>query len=338
VYPYPLPETLRLASLSPEYVYGTKGRENKTPDYYLIRLAKDWIKDIVSGESFFIRNNQYVTRAESHFFLNSKIPYVDAGSVLTLYFYAKCRARFFNHKLSVMIAEVFAVKFNGRFRDDLIKSFLDLLARTPDYKYERGMIGDLCDFVLRKMDENKKLRGPATFSFSGRTVASVVALVNEWHDRLRREKEAIEIQREAHRAERLQNRKYGASERHENYLDTSRWRGMGLPQFRHETDECIWTVTELKTAQDLLNEGRKMKSCISSYSYACASGKSSIFSVERIYPASGIIEKTATLEVNPSKRTLIQAKGKCNSALTPKIMNIVTRWAEANSIPVRLAV
>jgi hypothetical protein len=113
---------------------------------------------------------------------------------------------------------------------------------------------------------------------------------------------------------------------------------MGLPQFRHETDEYFWTITELKTAQDLLNEGRKMKNCVASYSYSCASGNSAVFTVERVYPVSQAIEKAATLEVHQLNRTLVQAKGKCNSALTPKTMNIVTRWAAANRITVRIQV
>jgi len=103
-------------------------------------------------------------------------------------------------------------------------------------------------------------------------------------------------------------------------------------QFRYDTDECVWTITELKSAQDLVNEGRKMKNCVASYAYSCASGNSAIFSVERIFPVSQLIEKVATLEVQPSNRNLVQAKGKCNSAVTSKAMNVVNRWRQANGI------
>jgi hypothetical protein len=238
-----------------------------------------------------------------------------------------------NRKLSLMIADVFTVKFLSRFENRLVEGFLDLLARTPGYAYERGMLGDLCDFVLEKMQENKKGNGrPGAFSFSGRTIFSVIGLANEWHERVRREAEAGRLQREAYRRNCQQNPKG------ENHIDTSRWNGMGFAQFRYETDECIWTVTELKNAQDLLNEGRKMRNCVSSYAYKCASGSSTIFSLERVYPTSQTIEKAATLEVNIANRSLIQAKGKCNTNLTPKILHVVTRWAQVNGIAVRLLV
>jgi hypothetical protein len=113
---------------------------------------------------------------------------------------------------------------------------------------------------------------------------------------------------------------------------------MGISQFRANTKEYSWTVTELLTAQDLLNEGRKMKNCVSSYAVTCASGKSSIFSVEYINPEIQIIEKVVTVEVNRANRSMIQAKGKCNSAISPRALKVITQWAEANSIKMKLVV
>jgi hypothetical protein len=206
-------------------------------------------------------------------------------------------------------------------------SFLDLLSRTPEYGYDRGMLGDLSDFVLEKIQENKKIKdGSLHFTFSGRTITSVIKLTNEWHESLRREETARRNQRDAFRRARDGNRI------NEKLLFPSKWDGMGITQFRYETDDCTWTVTELRTSQDLLNEGRKMKNCIASYADRCASGNCSIFTVERIFPVNQMIEKAATFEVIPSKRTLVQAKGKCNSAVSLKTMNVIKRWAQANSI------
>jgi hypothetical protein len=53
---------------------------------------------------------------------------------------------------------------------------------------------------------------------------------------------------------------------------------------------------------------------------------------------SQLIEKTATVEVNRANRTVIQAKGKCNSAVPPKAMSVITRWAQVNRIKVGLLV
>jgi hypothetical protein len=324
VFPYPVPETLLWTTHYPEYVISRTGKREMKPNHSIIILAKKWIKDITSGESFYKRNKDYFTKAEAHYFLSSRLAFNDTSSVVTLYFYAKCRARSLNHKLSMMIAEVFTAKFLYQFKNRLVESFLDLLSRTPDYRYERGMLGDISDFVLEKIRENENEQNEHRhYTFSGRTITSIIALTNEWHERLRRP-------RGAHRNVQIADPKI------KNPIDTSHWKGMGLAQFRHETEDYLYTVTELRTAQDLVNEGRKMKNCIASYNHVCAFGNCAIFTVERIHPNSQIIEKAATLEVQISNRTLIQAKGKCNSIITPKVSNIVTRWAQTHRIKAKL--
>jgi len=327
VYPYPLPAVLLWASHCPEYFIDTKGTSVGSPNRGFIKLAKKWIVDIVRGESFFKQNKLFFTKTEAHYFLSSKVPYVDATSVIKLYFYAKSRARFLNHKMSIVIADVFTVKFINHFMNSLVEGFMYLLARTPDYSYDRSMLGDISDFVLSKIQEDKKNRGrQEAFSFSGRTITSVIKMTNEWHEKVRREAEAQRVQHAARwREENRNNGKYKA-------VDTSHWKGLGASQFRYVTEECIWTITELRTAQDLVNEGRKMKNCVASYTYNCAAGNSSIFTMERIFPANQLIGKVATLEVNPTNRTLVQAKGVCNSGLTPKVMSVVIRWTQANRI------
>ena len=324
VYPYPLPVVLLWASHCPEYFIDTKGTSVGSPNRGFIKLAKKWIVDIVRGESFFKQNKLFFTKTEAHYFLSSKVPYVDATSVIKLYFYAKSRARSLNHKLSMMIADVFTIKFANLFMNKLVEGFMDLLARTPEYRYDRSMLGDMADFVLSKIQEDKKNRGrQEAYSFSGRTITSVIKMTNEWHEKVRREAEAQRIVR--WREENRNHEKCKA-------IDTSNWKGMGISQFRYETEECIWTITELRTAQNLVNEGRKMKNCVASYAYNCALGSSAIFSMERIYLESQLIGKVATLEVNPSNRTLVQAKGVCNCALTSKVMSVVIRWVQVNRI------
>jgi len=333
VYPYPLPEILLWAAHASEYFSNGNGGRTKSQDFAFIRLAKKWINDIVSGESFYRQNKKFFTKAEAHHFLSAKIPYTDGSSVIKLYFYAKCRARAMNHKLGMMVADVFTVKFLSHFKDNLVEGFLDLIARTPEYRYERSILGDISDFVLEKMRENKnRVNKREAFSFSGRTITSVISLANEWHERLRREAEAQQAQRRALFLDRQGNRK------NEKPVDTSHWKGMGIYQFRFETNECVWTVTELLSAQELLNEGRKMRNCVSSYAYYCALREKSIFSIEQVYPASQAIDKIATLEVRLSNRTLVQAKGKCNTGVSPRTMNVITRWAQANRIKIGLVV
>jgi hypothetical protein len=320
VYPYPLPETIFWAALESEFEFTENGNKCKSASAGFIQLAKKWIVDITSGESFYKRNKKFFTKAEAYYFLASKVPYVDCSSVIKLYFYAKCRARALSHELSMMIADVFSVKFLSWYGNTLVEGFLDLIVRTPEYNYESTMLGDLSDFVLMKIREAAQ----GTFSFSGRTISSVMGLTNEWHERLRNEAEYRRIQ--------------GQTRNNEKPIDTSKWKGLGKAPFHYKADDCLWMITELRTAKDLLNEGRKMHNCVSSYAYSCASGGCSIFTVQCAFPGIENIEKVATLEVKLQNRALVQAKGKCNAAITPRVKNIVTRWATANRISVRLQV
>jgi len=304
VYPYPLPEILIRATHTPEYIRKDEGNMIKSAHYGLIRIAKKWINEIAGGESFYKRNAKFFTKAEAHHFLCSKLPYEDCASIVKLFFYAKCRARAMSPQSSMIVADVFGLKFLSHFKNSLVEGFLDLLARTLDYRYDRGTLGDLSDFVL------EKIREKGSFSFSGRTIYSVIKLSNEWHVFQRREAERAQL--------------------------AAAWKGLGIGRFRHETEGYVWTVTELRTAQDLVNEGRKMRNCVGGYASKCASGSSAIFSVEQTHKANQLTDKAATLEVQVSNRTVIQAKGKCNSILSRKAENAVKRWAESNRIKVHL--
>lgn len=331
IYPYEFPETLLWASHCEEYFIDHNGKRAKKSDFEIIQLTKKWIKNIVSGDSFYKLNKQYFSKSEAHHFLSSKILFTDSSSVMKMFFYAKSRARMLSHKVSLIIADVFTIRFSRHFENSIVESFLDMLARTPEYGYDKGLIGDLSDFVLEKLQENKKIKKRhLLFTFSGRTITSVIKLTNEWHESLRREETARQNQREAYRRER--------NRLNEKPSYISKWDGMGLTHFRYETTECIWTIIELKTSQDLLNEGRKMKNCIASYANRCAAGDCAIFTVEKLFPFNQQSEKTATLEVIPSKRTLIQAKGKCNSAVPLKTLSIIKRWASTVSIKTQLLI
>jgi len=129
-------------------------------------------------------------------------------------------------------------------------------------------------------------------------------------------------------------------------LEIALWKGMNIEKFCYTADDNVWTITELLTAQDLFTEGQKMKNCLASYAFRCASGNSAVFSLKCASVEHGKAKlasssqnaRNATLEVNPLRRSLVQAKGKCNTALLPGVMNVVKRWAEVNRISVQVLV
>jgi hypothetical protein len=328
IHPYPVPPVLLFTSIQKEFYTDERGRNKKNEYSDIIATAKKWMRDITSGESFYRKNNGYFTKAESHFFLNNFMPYTGPVSVIELYFYAKCKARNMSDKRCTVISRVFTRKFEKYWRYDMVTGFMDLLARSRDYPIEAGNLGDICDFVHAKIIEHRKGRDKVPpFSFSGRTMTSIIALTNEWHAELLREQEALTA---LNRAGQLRQ---GHNPQPRLRTIAQKWNGIPVLNFNYEDDIFEWVITQLYTAQDLLNEGRKMKSCVSSYTASCASGHSAIFNVSRTISASQITESMATLEVS-GNRSLVQAKAKCNIKVSPITRNIIRRWAQLNRIKI----
>jgi hypothetical protein len=316
---------LLFAARLKEYFLNEHGKRVKTAYCDIIALSKKWICDIVTGDSFYRKNKEYFTRSEAHCFLNTPIPYTGALSILELYFQAKGKARNIAVKRRRIIAKIFTIKFEKYFNHETVTGFLDLLGRSHDYQIEEGELGDICDFVLAKIVEQFKGNRKGTpFSFSGRTMTSIIGLANEWHAQIQREQAALDVLARAGQARGPQNK-----------LKTTalavRGKGIDVPVFKYEANECIWTITQLLTAQDLLNEGRKMKSCVSTYTYRCSIGECAIFNVSCFYMDTRQTESKATLEVSKD-RSLVQAKGKCNIRVNSVVMNVITRWTQANRI------
>ncbi|WP_010256939.1 PcfJ domain-containing protein [Treponema primitia] len=330
IYPYSVSLPLLFTTIQKEYFLDEQGKNKKSSYYDIIILSKRWIRDIVSGDSFYRRNKEYFTKAEAHYFLNTAMPYTGPSSVVALYFHAKCKARNLDAKYCRIIVKMFTLKFEKYFDHAIVTGFLDLLARSPNCQIEDGELGDICDFLITNIRGTIKwgTKFPA-FSFSGRTITSIISLANEWHVEIQRDQEALNMLTQARHLRQRQNRPII------NDTFAKKWEGMDIPNYNFETDEYVWTLTQLLTAQDLLNEGRKMKNCVSSYTYDCSSGECFIFNLSCFNKYSRLTESNATLQVTRD-RILVQAKAKCNFRIGPAAMNVIIRWAQANRIKNRV--
>jgi hypothetical protein len=228
IYPYPIPEALIFTSILPDYMIDDKKkRMHKSPDYDTIALSRRWLQDIASGDSFYKRNRGLFTRAEAHHFLASKIASHNPSSVLELYFQAKCKAHHFSPALSLMVSRIFSDRFSKYLNYTLITGFFDFIARNKEHLFTTSEMIDISDFVLSKIT-----RYDQHFSFSGRTLSSLITLANEWH---------IDQQ---HRMVISKKDKYQF------------WAGLPVPDFLHETEDALWEIKQLRTAKDLFAEGQ----------------------------------------------------------------------------------
>jgi hypothetical protein len=98
-----------------------------------------------------------------------------------------------------------------------------------------------------------------------------------------------------------------------------------VPSEDPETPPISWELVELTNSESLRAEGAALRHCVASYWYACWRGKSQIWSLRR---RRGLHARpVATIEVNPQRRTIVQARGFRNRRLTARERSLVQHWA-----------
>jgi hypothetical protein len=180
--------------------------------------------------------------------------------------------------------------------------------------FDPAQVGPLIDYIHRQKFEPQEIRvAPSKwevrppdpdFSLKGRTAASLLRQMQEWHGRLRKEP---------------------------NRPDLS-WppSGIGMFEWTEGAPESNtfrrWTVMELLSRRELFEEGRAMRHCVASYDNSCAFGGTSIWSlgVERI---AGRRKRAVTIEVTNRSKVICQARGKANRLPGEKEMGLLRRWA-----------
>ena len=111
-----------------------------------------------------------------------------------------------------------------------------------------------------------------------------------------------------------------------------RWHnaGIGNFEFREEMGGTvglrIWTIRELLDSNELTAEGKVMRHCVGTYANRCSKRISSIWSM--VCHSRLGQEHVLTIEIDPSTRTIVQAKGKSNSPPSPATRRIMRKWAE----------
>jgi hypothetical protein len=140
------------------------------------------------------------------------------------------------------------------------------------------------------------------FSLRGRTMASVMRLMEEWH------------------------RGLGTSEGGYAW-DPSRFRpfAVEVPSSDLDQSPTVWELTELTNSGQLRAEGDALRHCVASYGYSCWKGRSRIWSLRR---RRGLAcRPVVTVEVNPLSRTIVQARGLRNRRPSGRLLGILQTWA-----------
>ena len=110
----------------------------------------------------------------------------------------------------------------------------------------------------------------------------------------------------------------------------TRWEPLGINGMKIESDEGIWSIVELLTGEELMVEGGIMQHCVGQYDRFCVRGRASIWSVRLM--RNEVQKRVLTLELCPTRRVIVQAKGKRNSTPTAEATGLVQQWVRQENL------
>jgi hypothetical protein len=142
------------------------------------------------------------------------------------------------------------------------------------------------------------------FSLKGRTLRSILRLVERWHDSL------------------------GLTTVGHLRWERSRYRPMVFQDRAPdaETPPIRWELVELTNGNELRREGTVLRHCVASYASWCCRGKSRIWSLRR-RNLRGKVRSVLTIEVDLGANTIVQARGFWNRPATGKPLWLLQEWA-----------
>ncbi len=179
----------------------------------------------------------------------------------------------------------------------------------------------IIDFIWNQKFQNQRIfveRGVAeeidppqpNFSMKGRTPKALLQQVNDWHRQLGKER-------------RQENLQWERSHINELQLQERRVEFKGIRN---------WRIRELLSTEELIDEGRKMSHCVTSYAYSCFTGKKSIWSMES--EDEGGRMKVLTIEVDLEENLIRQVRGRRNRLPTLKEKSMLMRWSRKEKLEI----
>jgi hypothetical protein len=223
---------------------------------------------------------------------------------------------------AILVTRLGQVLENEAFWETVIQFFVN----APDMGLEH--VGPIVDYLQHRLFESHRVTarsgedGPGApferpeFSMAGRTPASLLRLVDAWHRELGRKPVARitwprSTLREVTWIERVVVRK----------------------EDDVHTEEHVWSIRELCSADKLVAEGRAMRHCVATYTSMCAARTSSIWSM-RVETPREHEHRILTIEVDMRRRRIVQARRKYNALPTDAERAALGRWAAREGLGV----
>jgi hypothetical protein len=178
-------------------------------------------------------------------------------------------------------------------------------------------IGPMIDYVQAIRHDRVPMETPSgtveldppqpTFAIKGRTVQSMLRLMRDWHGSLGSGGASLTWTRS-------QLQPMVVAEPGPDASDPPR----------------VWQLTELTNSAELRTEGAALHHCVASYASRCSRGMSRILSLR--CRRGDKVHHVLTIEVDPKRRAVVQARGLANRAATGKPRQLLQEWAARERI------
>ncbi len=170
-------------------------------------------------------------------------------------------------------------------------------------------VGPLVDYI-----DQRRAETPG-FSMKGRSALALLRAMRAWHGELAKARD-------------VSDRVFAPSGLQPMDLDRSRRDRRG-----HRVTE-VWHVREILDARTLADEGRAMGHCVYSYARAIVAGQCAIWTLT-LRDDTGHWRRL-TIEVRPSLRQIVQARGRFNARPGPLELLALEAWAARNTLSLSL--
>ncbi len=277
------------------------------------RIHQQWYLHLGRGEN--IRTAEglpiKLTRAMAHAFL--KAP--DSYSINAALRWAQITALGGDRALADALLDSRLVEdFTS---DDFWVSVLQFFVRNP--MIDSNLLNPIVDFIVSRKFEQQTVFTAAgvaetiappqpNFSMKGRTAASMIALLDQWHQQLGRITTNAKVSWSKCAVKNFQ------------FVE-------GSPEARNMR---IYTIRELLSNAELIAEGKRLRHCVGTYVNSCVSGAATIWSLE-VNDGDSIVP-LLTIELRMADLRVRQVRGKFNRRPTQEEKLIMQRWASAANI------
>jgi hypothetical protein len=193
-----------------------------------------------------------------------------------------------------------------------------------------AQVGPIVDYLYHQKFVFQEILGPGgivthigppqpDFSMKGRTATALQRLVDAWHRQLARETKRLPLE----------------------------WAPSGIGAFRllqrdEENKISCWIIEELLSSKALQDEGKAMHNCVATYTASCAQRRCAIWSLKLATSRDGARRHLLTIEVDPTKRSIVQVRGPCNrlpggdhaGERLHTAMEMLRRWADQQQLTI----